>query len=944
MTRVQIKHTINIIIFILCLPKYLMAQVEALGANPPQIKWQVIANEKSNIIFPVGLYPAASKIAAIEDFIAKNKTGSIGEKTLPINIVLHGRSFVSNGFVATVPFRSEFFGLPIQDWSVLGSLDWMNVLAIHEYRHVLQFSNTLYGFTKLGKIVGGQTAWSLMDILNVPNWFSEGDAVIAETVQSNAGRGRNANFFLEQRAQFFANKQFRYLKARNDSYRSNMPSHYPLGYTMTLYARKKYGNDIWKDILRKSSTYYFPLYPFSHTTKKTIGLNSRKLYKAAYADQKAEYLTMVEKQSLKQPESILTKDPRTITFYSWPYENNKGEEFFVKAAYNQISTLIRRDANGNEKNLRPMSVGPTSRVVYGNQKAVWLESQPNPRWSNLDNTKIVLYDLENDKTTYIAKNENNIAVAINKTDNGLLTVSYDSLFNYSLALIDLHDKSVSGLKNNLGYEIAYPNLGAEKAYYLVKKNDKINIVAHDLKTDSQLTLMDWVENAVSDLTLADNKLLFRADFTGVEQIYSLDLTKNAEISQLTTSPLGAAYPNINSKGEKLIYMDYRYKGYAPVVRPLNEVNAQSIQITAPNEMEAYRVVNSLSESDNILTQIPDKNYEPKAYKGFMKGLKFHSWGISPSVGSEQLLQSFETYLLADDILGNHSMMLDYGYNLNEKTNSGGLNYSFGGWYPKINAGINFRERCVENSRGILQNFNEYEATLGLGVPLRYVKGAFISNLNFSTSINQVRFITEGIRENLINPQVNYYDAGAGFSIRQRQAYQAMQSKWGFGVNTAFAKSLISGEAERVQFSADIMVPGIFKTHGLQFMYAYQDESLTNTYQLPDNFSYGRGYSGGGIKTGSRFTLNYKFPIVYPDLGISGIAFVKRVKGNLFYDNTLISNNTRSGYIASTGLELLFDTSIFNFVEIPLGLRIGYKLPSTLHNEAGLFTGFIFGQF
>ena len=60
------------------------------------------------------------------------------------------------------------------------------------------------------------------------------------------------------------------------------------------------------------------------------------------------------------------------------------------------------------------------------------------------------------------------------------------------------------------------------------------------------------------------------------------------------------------------------------------------------------------------------------------------------------------------------------------------------------------------------------------------------------------------------------------------------------------------------------------------------------------------------------SVNYKFPLCYPDLGIGQLIYFKRIKMNVFYDQAVgyfgdIKNNYNS-----CGVELTSDFHLFNF--------------------------------
>lgn len=115
---------------------------------------------------------------------------------------------VSNGYVALAPYRSELFATGIQNFNVVGSASFLDLLCFHEYRHALQNSNSRRGFTKFLYLIGCESFWSTANGVGIPDWYLEGDAVQTETMFTGAGRGRTPYFSQEQCALLLNNTNY----------------------------------------------------------------------------------------------------------------------------------------------------------------------------------------------------------------------------------------------------------------------------------------------------------------------------------------------------------------------------------------------------------------------------------------------------------------------------------------------------------------------------------------------------------------------------------------------------------------------------------------------------------------------------------------------------------------------------------------------------------------
>jgi len=275
------------------------AVAQALGQHPSKLNWQSLQNPTGNIIYPKGMEWQAQRIANILNFQKDSLTSTIGQKIEDIGLVLHNQTVVPNGFVTLAPFRSEFFSTPPENTNILGSVDWLDILSIHEYRHVQQQSNTKYGASKVAYWLGGEFGWGAASTLSIPNWFYEGDAVWVETNFTNGGRGRIPSFTAQQRALAFADINFNYQKSRNGSFKDNVPNQYPLGYMMLSYLRNEKGPNCLVPVLKDASAYKGIFYPFSNALKRHTGYRSTSLYNAAWSNAKQLWRSKIDSLTYK---------------------------------------------------------------------------------------------------------------------------------------------------------------------------------------------------------------------------------------------------------------------------------------------------------------------------------------------------------------------------------------------------------------------------------------------------------------------------------------------------------------------------------------------------------------------------------------------------------------------------------------------------------------------
>ena len=172
-----------------------ISNAQNFGGSPASIKWRQINTDSFKLVFPAGYDSSALRIANIIAHQPENNIQTIGGKLKKISVFIRPQTTISNGYVMLGPWRSELYTTPAQNALELGAIKWTDLLAIHEYRHVEQYSNFNNGLSKTAKIIFGEYGQAIANGASIPDWFAEGDAVYNETLLSEQGRGRLPFFF-----------------------------------------------------------------------------------------------------------------------------------------------------------------------------------------------------------------------------------------------------------------------------------------------------------------------------------------------------------------------------------------------------------------------------------------------------------------------------------------------------------------------------------------------------------------------------------------------------------------------------------------------------------------------------------------------------------------------------------------------------------------------------
>ena len=206
-----------------------------LPQNPPALRWREVRTPHFRVLYAGGIDSAAQRTAARLEQLHGPGAATLGVSPRPIAVVMQNQTTVSNGFVTFLPRHVEFFTTPQQGLG-LGTVDWLDGLAVHEFRHVGQFKKARQGVGRMLGPLFGDGALGIAAV-GVPQWFFEGDAVGTETALTRSGRGRIPSFNVGLRANLLAGPRYSYQRAVNGSLVDNVPDWYVLGYFMTSYLK-----------------------------------------------------------------------------------------------------------------------------------------------------------------------------------------------------------------------------------------------------------------------------------------------------------------------------------------------------------------------------------------------------------------------------------------------------------------------------------------------------------------------------------------------------------------------------------------------------------------------------------------------------------------------------------------------------------------------------------
>ncbi len=929
------------------------AQFYNRGEDPGSLKWEQIRTEHFRVIHPVDFRPEARRAAHLLESYYEPNASYLGHRPSPIPVVLHNRSVLSNGFVAWAPKRMEMVTTP---YAKSYSQDYMEQLVLHEFRHVVQVDKLNQGFTKGFSILIGQAGTGGVAGF-IPFWFLEGDATDAETRLSHAGRGRLPSFEMEIKA-ILADRDglYPYEKAVFGSFRDHIPNHYQYGYQMVSHARNKYGNLLWDEVLTYTARRPYTLYPFYFGLRKYAGLSKTDLYRETFGTLRSYWSEQAAGRLVSDASRINLRGSKHYTSYRFPRYINDSLIFAEKTGIDQIPEFVSIDPTGKEKRIHRPGLNDAANISVANGKIVWTEIIQDLRWARRSFSVIKVYDLKTHSERILSMRTRYFAPDLSSDGKWIAAVDADEQNHYSLVILSERTGEVAGKIASPSNEyLQYPAWDEKRNRICMTSLGESGkkIVSYGLDSGEWLTLFDAGFEDVAELFCRGDYLVFRGAFSGIDNIYALNL-ESLEYQRITSSRMGAFTPGLSANGDTLIYADYTSQGYdvvkilfrPPEFIPLDESRDHSEQLNQPTEEEESRV------------PIPGpatESYPSRKYRKAGNLFNFHSWAPfyvdihDPSI--ENLEASPGVMLLSQNLLSTATTILGYEYNLKRRDHFLHASFTYTGWFPAFElsldyGGLPYIASPPDTSRAIPDVQTDLSLKTEVFLPLNLTYNRYIMGMQPSVEASYSRAYFFYDEPGEYRSGLTFMDYRLYFYSYLRKGMRDILPRLGMAldlryVDTPFEKEQLGSQ---VFGSGTLYLPGLLRHQTLKVFAGAQQQDPEN-FLMGNLMSMPRGVYNHTATQLQKLTFDYVFPIAYPDLRIWHAAYFKRFRGSVFYDYAYgrgvyihgESGGSVNRSFQSLGLELTTDVHL---IQIFLPFNIGARV--ALVPETGAISGdFIF---
>jgi len=918
-----IRYLISIILSISF--HYSFAQLINSEQAPPSVKWRQLREADFNLIYPIELANEAQRTANILKNRIQHISMELGIKPRKINIVLQNRIVEGNGYVQLAPRKSEFYTTSPQDSD---PSDWVETLAIHEYRHVVQIDkltgNIKFPFEELGFAFFG---------VALPSWFYEGDAVTTETLLSKGGRGRIPSWEMYLRANLLEEKNYSYQKNYLGSFKDITPGYYNLGYFLTTKIRRDYGENILDSLLTRISKNPLRPYNFSRSLKKFTGFTSKEWHDQTLSELKEIWLKQKDDLQPIKYTKVLSPENRFPVTFHLPLLDENGRLLTIRETPLRVNSIVMLDSNKTLIELVKTGRQATPHFSYSNKKLIWDEIRADGRFKLRSYSIVNSYDMATKKYKQLTRKTRLFSPDINDEGTQIAAAEINLSNEYFLVILDAETGDeilkIPSPKNRMLSAVSFEE--DDRVLAVTRTSEGAGIIEFSLKDKSVRMLLDGQAQEIETPSYAGDKILFKAHYNGIDNLYLLN-PKTSQIDQVTNVKYGAFDPYYDPDSDQIYFTNYdgqnylinRFKLSASQSAPVKDLTNTFTNYFKPLQDD----INIKAANDTLATE----TFSEKRYKEINHLFNFHSLSINDGVYDD--LENYKPglFILSNNVMNTLAAKVGFTYDPDQHGLDFKTELQYNRYFPKFSIGYSNRallSNIRHPSDSVLhavrwrENYTQFQIEFPFS--FNRLNQNYSVNFRVATSYTQRYNLNDPLfQRNLIRRiefPMNYQ-----LTIGRNSRYSPLDlaPRWGQTVSVGLRNLPFSSlDGLRTHLQSVFYFPGVAENHSAQIRFNIQHrEGLfanDNVIPMVSGFDQLRL-----TQPKNTFFLNYKFPFAYPDFEISSLAYIKRLKANLFSDFEDIGIN-KTFRPRTFGAEIRADMNLLRFLlpEFDVGVKAIY---------------------
>lgn len=936
------------------------AQYYSWGVDPPTFKWRQMKEKSYRVVYPDTAAHIATRMMYYLDAVNEDISYGYRHPQMSIPFVVHPSNFASNGLVMWMPRRVEFISTP----EINGySMPWTKQLIAHEYRHAVQYNNLNRGVVKgLSYVLGQQS--STIGLLFMPLWMMEGDAVMTETQMSTFGRGLQPSFTMAYRAHESVTHEYKNIdKWFCGSYKDYIPNHYNLGYLLCRHGYQRFGTVMGDDVAELVSRRPYMVVSNSWVFKKLYGSSTPQLFYDTFTTLEDHWQDISNVEPTTEP--IAIEEPTCYTKYSHPQPMADGRILFLKEDLDKTTAFVIVDeSTGDEERVAYTGIVSTRPMLSSMGRVWWTEYRQSALYDQKVASTLCYMDLDKGVPETMRR-ERNVLYPTPTEGYGIAWVEYTPDGSYAVVV---NGTAELGRRTDITYGSEVHGMAWDsvtKALYLIiTDDDGMHIARLDGEGISPVTQAAYT--TLSDLTAKDGRLYYGSIASGRDELHMYDLSSDREY-RLSTSRYGSFQP-MALDSCRVVATTYDKRGYMPVTQSVEDAVEVSYAPHPPKillpEIKPWNVVNldTVRFDESAAERVADSS-PPKRFRRFAHAFNIHSWApasYDPYALTEESSIAFNlgATIMSQNILSTMEGFLTWGWNRHEgsvfrgtiRYNGLGVNLWVNGTYGGTQQ--IYKVAIYDPDKGKLVYPNDpeigryYSVGAGATLPILMQRGYHTSQFALSASWNFSNGMVANVDELKIeggevtnirtigySEGVHLLNLGVSFQDYTRLAHRDFLPPWGVALAANYGLNPTTDDfGHLIVLYGKLYTPGFAKHHSLSLAASYQtsiggfhSDMVLSSLAFKSSRLIPRGYTTYDIANNDYIatSLNYQMPVWYPDGGIRGIVYFKRLRLNIGGDyasfrESMFSESgsvvERRRHLGSFGLDLGVDFNLFGMPE------------------------------
>ncbi len=876
-------------------------------------EWLSVEGERARVIFPDFLLERGVFTASALDFFLDENLATLKpERSWKFPVIINPDMMFPNGFVATHPRRSVFYTMP--DQGTVG--DWLSHLSVHEGRHMTQLDAMNRHATRALYVLSGENALALW----MPTWWLEGDAVMAETVLTNSGRGRDPSFTAEIKAFLLDGPECSYDAMILGSRGRRVPDQYAFGYLMYSHLRSVYDPVAPETLFDQLSRCPLPAIGPDLAMRRVAGMGES----AAWRETATYFCEYWKRQValLDITESTDMLGPTDARYREYPLIAVASDRTIVAHRADLFrGNEIVRVKDGVESVL--CAARPINSLSEGSGYIVWDELESHPKFARTS-TRIVIRNPLG-KRRVVVRSSRLYGPAINRAATEIAACEWRE--DTASRLVIISPESGEILREypvpagEMWGDLSYTDDGKSLVFvsnvvlWPASGNGK-RLCVLDVETGAVRVLYVANEENIRHCDARGNAIFFSSDISGIECVY--EITADGKVSRVVSRAIGATCPRRSMDGNIVYFVDrFGAKGQTIASAFVTDESRTPI-----GDVPVARDDFFLKIAETEKTEIPFDPGRAQLVATSAEKWEWNASDVTPISWGPSLAgvwgRGIGLHLALADASGTSMGTVSGGYDYFGDAATACAEYQYRGFRPDISF-------LAYGSRRDLSDdpYFEYGGWASVSLPLG------------GGAVGAVQWV--------ITPAV-------ASGVRLRDSFvsvplkPSLQARVGRGRSEASCQAFWEIDAREVGrgeiaqgshwlASASLSLPGILSDDALLMTVARENRVSGDS--IASGYVRGVGFLDSLRTLSAQAT--YRVPLLYPDFSVGALVFVNMIRLDAFYDRTY-DLDVRAA-LSVAGAELGFH---FMPLRIPFELTAGVRYSWIIESGTPVFQVLLVG--